>query len=303
MTTEKIGNVLIVDDEAIIREMLQIELEEEYNVFTAEDASTAFNVLEEKSIDLIISDINMPGIQGFELLRKVKESYPGSKTALITAYNVNDYIRMAKENDISNIISKSTPFNFDEFDSIVRNLVTEQIFGLEHYMLPDYKVLGEYTILNSDIISEVENGIIEIISTFTKTEPLINILLEELITNAIYHAPVDKDGKEKYIKHSKVQLDESEAVKVCLGRDSEKYGVSVLDTSGKLTKEQALFKIDRHIHGEGLLDEDGRGLHMSRLYSDRFIINIKRNTATEAIFLNYLDKKYKGSKPLYINEI
>ncbi|MGD9201205.1 MAG: response regulator [Chitinispirillia bacterium] len=303
MATEKIGNVLIVDDEAIIREMLQIELDEEYNVFTAEDASTAFDVLRENSIDLVISDINMPGMLGFELLRKVKEDYPESKTALITAYNVNDYIRMAKENDISNIISKSIPFNFDEFDSFVRNLVTEQIFGLEHYMLPDYEILGEYTILSSDVISEVENSIIEIISTFTKAEPLINIILEELITNAIYHAPVDEDGKEKYIKHSKVKLDESEAVKICLGKDSEKYGVSVLDTSGKLTKERALFKIDRHIHGEGLLDEDGRGLHMSRIYSDRFILNIKKNKATEAIFLNYLNKKYKGSKPLYINEI
>jgi len=84
---------------------------------------------------------------------------------------------------------------------------------------------------------------------------------------------------------------------------SEKYGVSVLDTSGKLTKETVLYKIDRHIHGEGLMDEDGRGLHMSRIYSDRLIINIKKNVATEAIFLNYLTDKYKGFKPLYINEI
>ena len=98
-------------------------------------------------------------------------------------------------------------------------------------------------------------------------------------------------------------LDEAEAVKIFVGRDSEKYGVSVMDTSGNLTKKNALFKIDRHIHGEGLLDEDGRGLHMSRIYSDRFIINIKKDVATEAIFMNYLGEKYKGFKPLYINEI
>ncbi len=303
MADTMFGKVLIVDDEAIIREMLQVELERHYEVYTAEDAGKAFDVLNEKSIDLVISDINMPGMKGFELIKQVREKYPGTRTALITAYNVNDYVRMAKENDISNIISKSTPFNFDEFNSIVKNLVTEQIFGLENYMLPDFNVLGEYTIVNSRQISAVEDNVIDLISRFHKAEPFVNILLEELITNAVYHAPVDENGKEKYRKHSAIELDESEAVKIYVGRDSEKYGVSVLDTSGKLTKKRALFKIDRHIHGEGLLDEDGRGLHMSRIYSDRFIINIKKDVVTEAIFINYLDEKYKGFKPLYINEI
>jgi len=303
MADTMFGKVLVVDDEAIIREMLQVELERHYEVYTAEDAGKAFDVLNETAIDLVISDINMPGMKGFELIKQVKGKYPGTRTALITAYNVNDYIRMAKENDISNIISKSTPFNFDEFNSIVKNLVTEQIFGLENYMLPDFNVLGEYTIVNSRQISDVEDNVIELISRFHKAEPFVNILLEELITNAVYHAPVDENGKEKYIKHSDIELDEVESVKIYIGRDSEKYGVSVLDTSGKLTKKQALFKIDRHIHGEGLLDEDGRGLHMSRIYSDRFIINIKKDVATEAIFINYLDEKYKGFKPLYINEI
>jgi hypothetical protein len=92
-------------------------------------------------------------------------------------------------------------------------------------------------------------------------------------------------------------------VEIILGRDSEKYGVAVIDTSGKLNKQHVLFRIDRHIHGEGLLDENGRGLHMSRMYSDRLIINIKRNVTTEAIFINYLTEKYKGFKPLNINEI
>ncbi|MBN1980939.1 MAG: response regulator [Chitinivibrionales bacterium] len=303
MAQKSKGSVLIVDDEAIIREMLCIELQQQYQVYTAENAQQAFSILDEQPIDLVISDINMPGMKGFELLQDIRQKYQKTKTALITAYDVNDYIRMAKEYDISNIISKSTPFNFDEFNSIVKNLVMERIFGLENYMLPDFKALGEYTILSSKQISEVEDSIIEIISRFHKPEPFVHILLEELITNAVYHAPVDENGREKYAKHSQVVLDETEAVKIFIGRDSEKYGVSVMDTSGKLTKRHALYKIDRHINGEGLLDEDGRGLHMSRIYSDRFIINIKKNTATEAIFMNYLSHKYKGSKPLYINEI
>ncbi|MBD3315834.1 MAG: response regulator [Chitinivibrionales bacterium] len=303
MKNGKIGAVLIVDDEAIIRGMLEIELESKYIVYSAENAAQAFEILSQHHVDLVISDINMPGMKGYELLRKVKESYPNIKTALITAYNIDDYVRMAKANDISNIIPKSTPFNFDEFNSIVHNLVTEQIFGLPRYLLPDHELIKEYDIAESSQINDVEEEILALITKFHKPQPFVQILLEELITNAVYHAPVLENGLEKYRKHSDVRLDDSEIVHLVLGRDGEKYGVSVLDTSGKLTKEQVLYRMDRHIHGEGLLDEDGRGLHMSRMYSDRLIINIKKNAMTEAIFLNYLNEKYKGFKPLYINEV
>jgi len=295
--------VLIVDDEAIIRGMLEIELEQRYEVFGAENAESALEIMKRHEIDLVISDINMPGMKGFDLLRWVREHSPKTKTALITAYNIDDYIRMAKENDISNIIPKSTPFNFDEFNSIVHNLVSEQIFGLQRYMLPQYTEVSTYKILSSSQIGAVEEDILERIAGFHKPQPFVQILLEELITNAVYHAPVDSMGREKYEKHSDVTLEEAEAVMVSLGKDSEKYGVSVVDTSGKLTKQQVLYRIDRHVHGEGLLDESGRGIHMSRIYADRFIINIKKNVTSEAIFLNYFDEKYKGFKPLYINEI
>ncbi len=296
-------SVLIVDDEAIIRGMLEIELEQRYEVFTAENAEQAFEILSQHAVDLVISDINMPGMKGYELLRTVKQRYAGTKTALITAYNIDDYVRMAKENDISNIIPKSTPFNFDEFNSIVTGLITEEIFGIERYLLPGYSLIQTWKVCCSNDIAAIEEDVLARIARFHHVEPYVQILLEELITNAVYHAPVDPAGREKYRKHSEVTLEEREAVDIVLGRDDEKYAISVVDNSGKLTKEQVLFRLDRHIHGEGLLDEDGRGLHMSRMYADRLIINIKRDVRTEAIVLNYLNDKYRGFKPLYINEI
>jgi len=299
----KTGRVLIVDDEAIIRGMLEIELEELYEVFTAANAAQAFEVLKTEQIDLVISDINMPDTKGYDLAAQVRRQYPGTKVALITGYNVDDYVRMAKEHEISNIISKSTPFNFDEFNSVVYGLVTENIFGLEKYMLPDYSIVKTFTLNSSAEIALIEKTIIDTITTFHRPQLFVQILLEEILTNAVYHAPVDASGKKKYAKHSSVTLDRKEIIQVSLGKDSEKYGVSVMDPSGKLTKETVLYRLDRHIHGEGLLDENGRGLHMSRMYADRFIINIKRNVSTEVIFINYFDEKYRGSKPLYINEL
>ena len=91
------GKILIVDDEQIIRGMLQTELEDNFEVETANNAIKELELCEKNTYDLVISDINMPGIKGYELLNQIKEKYPKTKVALITAYNVDDYVRMAKE--------------------------------------------------------------------------------------------------------------------------------------------------------------------------------------------------------------
>jgi len=297
------GSILIVDDEEIIRGMLEIELEDRYEVVTCSSPSQALAILTQKQFDLVIADINMPEMKGYELLSKVRALHPKTNTALITAYNTDDYIRMSRQYNICNIISKSTPFNFDEFNSIVNSLITGDILGLEKYMLKSHEVMYEGSIMSSSQIAPEEEKILNAIGTFCQPEPFVHLLLEELITNAVYHAPVDESGKEKYLKHSPVELEEHERVVLKMARDDEKYGVSVLDNSGKLSKDQILYRIDRHINGEGLMDTNGRGLHMSRLYSDRLIVNVQQNVATEVLFFNYLSSKYKGYKPLYIFEV
>jgi YesN/AraC family two-component response regulator len=126
------GKILIVDDEMIIREMLRTELEETYEVETTVNGIKALELCKKSAYDLVISDINMPGMKGYELLGKIRELYPSTKVALITAYNIDDYVRMAKEHGISNIIPKTTPFNFEELGSLVKGLISEDIFGMAH---------------------------------------------------------------------------------------------------------------------------------------------------------------------------
>ena len=297
------GRILIVDDEQIIRGMLEAELSEKYDVHTATNAMQALKLCEESVYDLVISDINMPGMKGYDLLAKIKKIYPKTKVALITAYNIDDYIRLAKQHGISNIIPKTTPFNFDELNTMVYGLISENIFGIARYMQDGYKTIAKYILKSSKEIPGIENDIIEKVKGFLREENFLRVQLEEVISNAVYHAPMDDFGKEKYVKHSDVVLAPEEYVDIVLAKDNEKYGVSVTDKSGRLTKETALFKIDRNIHAEGLLDENGRGIHMTRLYSDRLIINIDPMEKTEVIMINYFAEKYRGHKPLYINEL
>jgi CheY-like chemotaxis protein/anti-sigma regulatory factor (Ser/Thr protein kinase) len=296
--------ILVVDDERAIRMMLADYLENSYTVLVAETGAEALLTLEKtQGVDLIISDINMPGMSGIELLRNVRQKYPSIKMALITAYNIDEYIKLVKSDNIANIIPKTVPFNFLELESMVDGLITGRIFGIQRRLLPDSIILAEYCIRSSDDGRTVRERITELFTKNFGTSGDMRLVLDEIITNAIYHAPVTDDDAEKYKNITNVTLEPDEYVYVECGYDQEKYAVSVTDTKGRLTKEKVLDKLERQLTGEGLLDNSGRGIHMSRIFADRMIINIDPLKKTEVILMNYFLPTYRGYKPLYINEL
>lgn len=296
--------ILIVDDERAIRLMLADYLENSYTVLVAENGAEALSVLETAPrVDLVISDINMPGMNGLELLRIVRKQYPSTKLALITAYNIDEYIRLVKSDNLANIIPKTVPFNFAELESVVAGLVTGNIFGLRRRLLPDCTMLAEYCIKSSEEGRAVREQIIDLFTRTFGTAGDMLIVLDEIITNAIYHAPDTDDGAEKYRTFSSVTLEGDEYVYVECGYDQEKYAISVTDGKGRLTKERVLGKLERQLSGAGVLDNSGRGIHMSRIFADRMIINIDPGRKTEVIIMNYFLPMYRGYKPLYINEL
>lgn len=68
------NNILVVDDEKEIRNLLEINLSNEgYNVFKASCGEEAFDILDNEEIHLIVLDIMMPGIDGLEVCRRVRE--------------------------------------------------------------------------------------------------------------------------------------------------------------------------------------------------------------------------------------
>jgi signal transduction histidine kinase len=69
-------HILVVDDEEAVRKMLCLRIEHAgYRCRTAQDGEAALHILSEQKIDVVITDINMPGIDGIELTRKVKSAF------------------------------------------------------------------------------------------------------------------------------------------------------------------------------------------------------------------------------------
>ena len=119
--------VLVVDDEpdveALFRQQFRRDLRSQR--FMMDFASSASDALKriastiEQSLILILSDINMPGMTGLEMLPKVKEIRPEVPVIMITAYGDPDTKRKALENGASGLLTKPIDFTLlrEEIDS------------------------------------------------------------------------------------------------------------------------------------------------------------------------------------------
>lgn len=101
------GRILVVDDEPLKRITLQIELSElGYEVYEAADAHSARRVFDSKPIDVVVTDVRMPGMNGLDLLAYVKRIRPEVEVILMTAYATVDTAVLAIKRGAYDYITK-----------------------------------------------------------------------------------------------------------------------------------------------------------------------------------------------------
>jgi len=110
--------IMIVDDEQdvelLFRQKFRKELKSgEYDfhfAFNAEDALTYLRTLDPFDIVLVLSDINMPGMTGLELLKVIRNSYPDLRVMMVTAYGDDSNYSKAMEIGANDFITKPVDF-------------------------------------------------------------------------------------------------------------------------------------------------------------------------------------------------
>ncbi|MDO8446581.1 MAG: sigma-54 dependent transcriptional regulator [Deltaproteobacteria bacterium] len=126
--------ILIVDDEPSMREFLEIMLTREgYKVATASDGRDALNMLNKQIYDLIISDIQMPGMGGLELLKSIKDVSPDTEVIMITAYASTETAVEAMKEGAYDYITK--PFKVDEIRLIIKKALDKKRLEVENLLL------------------------------------------------------------------------------------------------------------------------------------------------------------------------
>jgi two-component system response regulator PilR (NtrC family) len=119
------SNILIVDDEQSYRQLLSLVFEGDgHTIRTASNGREALDVLQRDAIDVIISDVRMPDIDGIEMLSAVRETQPDLGVVLMTAFASVETAREAFKLGADDFIQK--PFDVEELKLIVRKTLEKQ---------------------------------------------------------------------------------------------------------------------------------------------------------------------------------
>ena len=141
---DRIFRLLLVDDEPHVTGALSLQLEarEDLDVYIANSAAETLNVLRKTRIDLMVSDIRMPGMTGLELLSRVQKEQPDCKVILLTGYADFNYVYEAMRQGAAGYVLKneSDETLLEQIDKVLSEIrKEEQTRRLLHTVLTEEK--------------------------------------------------------------------------------------------------------------------------------------------------------------------
>ncbi len=130
--------VLIVDDEETLTWSMAKSLSKDrdkYEVIIANNGKEAISILKKNKVDLVITDIRMPDINGLDLLVKIRKEYPEIKVIIMTAYGSSDVQKEANRRGSIYYVEK--PFEISDIRKIIVDLIGKKkgfqgkVYGLQ----------------------------------------------------------------------------------------------------------------------------------------------------------------------------
>jgi DNA-binding NtrC family response regulator len=190
------GNILIVEDEETLRESLErIFAKEGLSVDAAGTAEKALSLVESNLYDVIISDIVLPGMDGIEMIGKVRQDIPDQVFIVITAYASLETAIKALRAGAYDYIMK--PIIHEEIKQVVRNALKQKRLQVENRILKQ-EIGRAYDFSNIIGESPVLKAIIDEVKKIADTRSNVLLLGEtgtgkELFARVIHHCSSRRD--------------------------------------------------------------------------------------------------------------
>ena len=183
------AKILIAEDEKGMRDVLEIFLQEEgFQTFIARDGKEAIEMLEQDIYDVVITDVKMPGADGFEVLKKTKEVSPHTVVIMITAFGTTEAAIEAIKLGAYDYIEK--PFKIEEIRVVIKRALERKKITSKLSLLSE-RLAGPQRLCNIIYRSEKMKNLMETLPRIAESNSNVLITGEsgvgkELIANALH---------------------------------------------------------------------------------------------------------------------
>jgi HD-like signal output (HDOD) protein len=161
--------ILFVDDETqILRSITRLFMDTEYEVLTAESGADALDLLEAEQVDVIVSDMKMPKMTGYELLNQVKKRFPNIVRIILSGFSDERIVFDALQKNIAKL------YILKPWENTVLINTIEKVFQIENVLRNNQKVLK--LVKNADELPTIKSSYQKIIHVIENEQEIYKIV-------------------------------------------------------------------------------------------------------------------------------
>jgi len=275
------NTVLIAEDDSTSRRILTEALAKDgYRILAVGDGTEALDIIEREQIDVLLTDVVMPGIDGIELLERARLVQPHCRAIIMSGHSTPEAVIGAFRNRACDFLSK--PFGVDELRTAVRSAL-ERTAECQIEIIsakPDWIELRVPCDL--DAVEPIQKFLIELEGTLPReTRDAIGSVFREMLNNAIEHGGKCDITQRVEVKYMRLKR----AIIYSIKDPGEGFKIDDIQHAAVLNPEDNPVR-HMQVRQEKGLRPGGFGILVASQVIDELLYNEKHN---ELIFIKYLD--------------
>jgi CheY-like chemotaxis protein/anti-sigma regulatory factor (Ser/Thr protein kinase) len=274
--------VLLAEDDQPSREIYHTVLDEAgYNVIEAADGSAALDLLDKEPVDLLLTDVTMPGMTGIQLLERARALRPDLRAIVMTGHEISEAVIGALRNHACEFLSK--PFNADELVEAVR-MAMERDIDCQIEVISDRRDWIELRVpCDLAAVEPIQRFLGHLHEHIPKeTRDAVGAVFRELLNNAIEHGGKCDPSKRVEIKYIHLKR----AILYSIKDPGEGFNLEDIAHAAFANPPD---QPTRHmeVRQELGLRPGGFGIMLASQVIDELVYNERHN---ELIFVKYIDE-------------
>lgn len=278
--------ILLAEDDEASRKLYRALLESEgYQVVDVGDGKAALEVLKNRSVDLLVTDVVMPGLTGIELLERARELHPELRVIVITGSRTAEIALGALRNRACDYLTK--PFHLQELADTVREALSRDITG-EIEVISDKPDWIELRVpCDLAAVEPIQRFMAQLHDNLPKdTREAISQVFREMLNNAIEHGGKLDRSKKVEVKYIRLKR----AILYSIRDPGEGFKIGEIEHAALANPEDNPFR-HMQVRQEKGLRPGGFGILLASQVVDELIYNQRHN---ELIFVKYIDEPPKS---------